>query len=95
MHRPCSTLPELRSCPPTTVSHPAWPVLGHSGFSTTVCPILAWGTVVRVHFSVYVSSRVLLGLHFGLARLLRVFESHLGFVESLGSDLVEFFLYSA
>ena len=37
------------------------------------------------------SSRVLLGLHFGLARLLRVFESHLGFVESLGSDLVEFF----
>ena len=60
-----------------------------------MCPILAWGTVVRVHFSVSVSSRVLLGLHFGLARLLRVFESHLGFVESIGSDSVEFFLYSA
>ena len=41
-HRPCPTLPELRSCSPTTVSHPHWPVLGHSGFSTTVCPILAW-----------------------------------------------------
>ena len=41
-HRPCPTLPELRSCSPTTVSHPLCPVLGHSGFSTTVCPILAW-----------------------------------------------------
>ena len=29
-------------CSPTTVSHPLWPVLGHSGISTTVCPILAW-----------------------------------------------------
>ena len=29
-------------CLPTTVSHPLWPVLGHSGISTTVCPILAW-----------------------------------------------------
>ena len=29
-------------CSPTTVSHPLWPILGHSGISTTVCPILAW-----------------------------------------------------
>ena len=29
-------------CSPTTVSHPLWPVLGHSGISTTVCPTLAW-----------------------------------------------------
>ena len=29
-------------CSPTTVSHPLWQVLGHSGISTTVCPILAW-----------------------------------------------------
>ena len=31
-HRPYPTLPELRSYSPTTVSHPIWPVLGHSGF---------------------------------------------------------------
>ena len=31
-----------------------------------------------------------LGLHFGLARLLRVFESYLGFVESLGSSFIDF-----
>ena len=36
--------------------------------------------------------RGLLGIHFRLARFLRVFESHLGFVESLGSYLVNFFL---
>ena len=32
----------LLHCSPNTVSHPLWPVLGHSGISTTVCPILAW-----------------------------------------------------
>ena len=37
-------------------------------------------------------SRGLVGIHFGFARFLRVFESHLGFVESLGSYLVDFFL---
>ena len=33
---------ETLRCSPTTVSHPLWQVLGHSGISTTVCPILAW-----------------------------------------------------
>ena len=38
-------------------------------------------------------SRGLLRIQFGLARFLRVFESYLGFVESLGSYLVDFFFF--
>ena len=36
--------------------------------------------------------RGVVGIHLGLARFLRVVESHLGFVESLGSYLVDCFL---
>ena len=46
LHRTCrSSHPTGRRpfhCSLTTVSYPLWPVLGHSGISTTVCPILAW-----------------------------------------------------
>ena len=42
-------------------------------------------------FFFFLWSRGFVGIHFGLVRFLRVYESHLGFFESLGSYLVRFF----